>query len=134
MEHHVTSLQTEVSLPPPVSVGLSLTFSHPDAVLAARDLTREDKRAYLAWWASDVWAVESAPALRYCPGQPGRHVPLDEILAALRRLDAEEVRSAFAQTRRPMPIAGQGSRAGTIRWLTSDPRRRGVRRPRFVRR
>ncbi len=63
-------------------------FAHPSEVLRADDLSREQKRAILASWASDAYAVESAPALRHCPGG-GRPVPLDDVLAALRALDAD---------------------------------------------
>jgi hypothetical protein len=62
-------------------------FAHPQDVLTAPDLTREEKRAILASWASDVWAVESAPGLRHCPGLPGCRVSLDAVLAALKTLD-----------------------------------------------
>jgi hypothetical protein len=61
-------------------------FADPREVLAA-DLPQEEKRAVLAHWASDACAVESAPALRRCPGLPGRTVPVDDVLAALRALD-----------------------------------------------
>ena len=63
-------------------------FGHPDEVLRANALTREQKRAVLAGWASDAWAVESAPWLRYCPGG-GSPVRLADVLAALRALDGE---------------------------------------------
>ncbi len=67
-------------------------FAHPSEVLRADDLSREQKRAILASWASDAYAVESAPALRHCPGG-GRPVPLDDVLAALRALDPESERN-----------------------------------------
>jgi hypothetical protein len=125
MGYHVTRLPAEAVPPPPAAVEPDRVFTHPDAVLAAPYLTREDKRAYLAGWASDVWAVESAPALRYCPGQPDRQVPLDDVLAALRALDGKEARSEPVQTRDREPTPRPGSRASTVRWLTPYPRRRG---------
>jgi len=63
-------------------------FGHPNEVLRADELTREQKRAVLAGWASDAWAVESAPWLRHCPGGD-RPVRLADVLAALRALDGE---------------------------------------------
>jgi hypothetical protein len=52
--------------PPPPSLwswkalpGTGRVFAHPQDVVAASDLSREEKRAVLAFWASDAWAVES---------------------------------------------------------------------------
>ena len=95
-------------------------FAHPDEVLAAPDLTREEKRAVLASWASDAWAVESAPGLRQCPGLVGRTVPLDDVLKALCALDDD---GSAAAVRAPDP----GGRKGRVRWLTAR-RRAGWRR------
>ncbi|MBX4956862.1 hypothetical protein [Rhizobium lentis] len=61
-------------------------FSHPRDVLAAADIGNEEKRAILASWASDIFAVESVPALRLYPGAE-RAVSYDEILEALKTLD-----------------------------------------------
>lgn len=63
-------------------------FNHPDDVLSDPDLTRNEKRAILASWASDACAVEAAPALRQPPGGRGC-VAVDDILMALRVLDHE---------------------------------------------
>lgn len=63
-------------------------FDHPDDVLADCTLDRDEKRAILSSWASDACTVESMPALRRHPGTQ-RPVPFDEIMEALRRLDAE---------------------------------------------
>lgn len=61
-------------------------FDHPRDVLSATHLDKDEKRAILASWASDLHAVESIPALRYYPGT--RHaVSYDEILRALNALD-----------------------------------------------
>jgi hypothetical protein len=92
-------------------------FEHPNEVIASPALSREEKRALLASWASDAWAVESAPALRQCPGLAGRHVPLDDVLTALRALDADGPdgpRTRECDRRRRGPAG--------VRWLT--PRRR----------
>jgi hypothetical protein len=89
-------------------------FADPFEVVAAADLAAEEKRAILASWASDLWAVESAPALRHCPGLPGRVVPLDRILSALRTLDQEEHPAVLL---RP----GGTTPAISVAWLASQP-------------
>lgn len=63
-------------------------FTRPSEVLTSNELTLDQKRAVLASWASDAWAVESMPALRLCP-VGGRPEQVDEVLAALQALDAE---------------------------------------------
>ncbi|RXT29988.1 hypothetical protein B5P46_02725 [Rhizobium leguminosarum] len=62
-----------------------LHFSSPNEVLAA-DISAQEKRAILASWASDLYAVESVPELRQPPGVqcPVRYA---DILAALKALD-----------------------------------------------
>src|SRR5215210_66876 len=96
-----------------VLVEPAAVFAHPDEVVSSPSLTREEKRAILASWASDAWAVESAPALRQCPGLAGCTVPLDDVLAALRALDPQPpAREPGARPR------ARGKRAGRIRWLT----------------
>ena len=55
-------------------------------VLADATLSRAEKRAILASWASDAAAVTSCPGLRAIPGAR-RLVPIDEILEALSSLD-----------------------------------------------
>jgi len=61
-------------------------FAHPRDVVADPDLTRNEKRAILASWASDACAVEAAPALRCVPGSD-RAVSVDAVLDALSELD-----------------------------------------------
>jgi hypothetical protein len=61
-------------------------FDHPRDVLADATLSRAEKRAILASWASDAAAVTSCPALRAVPGAK-RPVSIDEILEALSSLD-----------------------------------------------
>lgn len=122
MTHHIVDHST--SLPPGLfSAGLlpweeamaepSRNFTHPQEVIAASDLSREEKRTMLAAWASDAWAAESAPGLRYCPGLAGRTVPLDTVLDALRSLDPETV---VTPCERPEP-AHRTRKAG-VRWFT----------------
>ncbi len=63
-------------------------FSHPSEVLADPDLTRAEKRAILASWASDACALEAAPEPREAPHGP--IVRFDDIMDALRALDRED--------------------------------------------
>ena len=62
-------------------------FDHPRDVLADATLSRAEKRAILASWASDAAAVTSCPSLRAIPGTKGV-VSIDEILEALSSLDS----------------------------------------------
>src|SRR3979411_938835 len=61
-------------------------FDHPREVLADTALSRAEKRAILASWASDAAAGTSCPSLRAVPGTK-RAVSIDEILEALSSLD-----------------------------------------------
>jgi hypothetical protein len=61
-------------------------FDHPRDVLADPSLTRAEKRAILASWASDAAAVASCPSLRAAPGGSAV-VSIDDILEALSTLD-----------------------------------------------
>ena len=58
----------------------------PIDVVRAPALSVDDKRAILAAWASDFYAVDSKPALRQLPGTP-EPVLIDEVQAALKELD-----------------------------------------------
>jgi hypothetical protein len=68
-------------------------FECPMDVVRDADLTLNEKRAILSSWASDACAVESMPALRKTPN--GRTVPFDEIIDALRSLDADAKAAMF---------------------------------------
>lgn len=89
-----------------------LAFESPMDVVNDPDLTLHEKRSILAAWASDAWAVESAPALRN--GPTGRLVSIDKILEALRVLDRKGsgdpalVKTVAAQINRDV------SRRGTV--------------------
>jgi hypothetical protein len=61
-------------------------FDHPKDVLADASLSRAEKRAILASWASDAAAVASCPSLRAMPGA-STVVSIDVILEALSSLD-----------------------------------------------
>jgi hypothetical protein len=64
-------------------------YASPDDVLNDETLSASEKRVILSSWASDMYAVESCPALREIPGM-GHAIRLTEILSALRRLDGED--------------------------------------------
>jgi hypothetical protein len=64
-------------------------YNSPDDVLGDFKLSTEEKRVILSSWASDMYTVESQPALREVPGLPHR-LRLDSILAALKQLDDED--------------------------------------------
>jgi hypothetical protein len=110
----------------PVSLGLpwealvepSRVFARPQDVVVAPDLSRDEKRAILASWASDTWAVESAPSLRRCPGLTDRSVSVDAVLEALISLDPDATQGAWGKSgleRRP--------RDRGVRWLSLRSRR-----------
>ena len=61
-------------------------YESPADVLNDARLSTDEKRVILSSWASDMYVVESHPALRKVPGIPHR-LRLDDILAALKRLD-----------------------------------------------
>lgn len=61
-------------------------FMHPHQVLGYALLSRGEKRALLAEWASDACSVEGRPEWRQIPDS-GAVVVIDDILDALRALD-----------------------------------------------
>jgi hypothetical protein len=63
-------------------------FNSPDDVLNDVRLSTDEKRVILSSWASDIYAVDSQPALREVPGIPHK-LRLADILAALKHLDDE---------------------------------------------
>ena len=63
-------------------------FLHPFDIAHRPDLEPEVKRAILARWASDRYAVKDQPALRK-PPDAAKAAPVDEIFAALRSLDRQ---------------------------------------------
>lgn len=63
-------------------------YGSPADVLNAKELSTPEKRIILSSWASDMYAVESCPALREIPGM-NHTIRLADILAALRRLDGD---------------------------------------------
>ena len=89
-------------------------FRHPREVLRYPGLSRAEKRAILASWASDARAVESCPTLRCQPGCRAEPVPIDDVLAALQALDGAPAPAGTATPRKPrIPIVlGRRSRPG----------------------
>ena len=81
-------------------------YNSPDDVLNDRRLSDAEKRIVLSSWASDIYAVESCPALRDVPGM-GHTIRLADILAALRQLDSEDD---------PPPRGGAAARLRRPRW------------------
>ncbi len=67
---------------------IARTLAHPDDVLDHPALTTQEKRAILASWSSDARAVEGVPTLRRLDN--GAEVAIDDILRALRKLDAAD--------------------------------------------
>ena len=63
-------------------------YDSPEDVLNDARLSIDEKRVILSSWASDMYVVESQPALRDVPGIP-YPLRLDDILAALKRLDED---------------------------------------------
>ena len=63
-------------------------YESPADVLNAEELSAPEKRIILSSWASDMYAVESCPALREIPGM-SRTIRLADVLAALRKLDGD---------------------------------------------
>ena len=61
-------------------------FLHPFEVARHPSMEPEVKRAILASWASDRFAVENEPALRKRPAARDS-IPVDDVLAALRAID-----------------------------------------------
>ena len=61
-------------------------FLHPFEVARHPSMEPEVKRAILASWASDRFAVKDRPALRKPPAARDP-IPVDDVLAALRAVD-----------------------------------------------
>jgi len=64
-------------------------YPSPEDVLNDNELSTPEQRIILSSWASDMFAVESCPALRKIPGM-GHTIRLSDILAALRRIDGDD--------------------------------------------
>lgn len=100
--------------------GSGAALRHPREVLDHQGMSVQEKRALLAFWASDIHAVPDAPALRRIAD--GAVIGIDDILEALKGLDhvvetkdenATRLGSAAIQRRR-------GSRRMPIRLFRRD--------------
>jgi hypothetical protein len=84
-------------------------FGSPSQVVNDPDMTLAEKRAVLASWASDACAVEACPELR--EPSPGQTVRYDEIMEALRSLDAQvQRRTDYGK------LVGRAQRAKELFW------------------
>lgn len=72
--------------PAPTGFHHASQYASPAEVLGSPALSREEKRAILSGWASDMYAVASQPGLRRIPGLK-RPIALAAILQALKALD-----------------------------------------------
>lgn len=106
-------------------------FGHPRDVLAADDIGDDEKRAILASWASDIFAIESIPTLRLVPGTD-KAVSYDEIIEALKTLDKhdrqfgeQDASSSFEihRTRRRRPRSRRFGGLGLCSYWKGDHRR-----------
>ena len=111
-------------LAPPESVGcFAKHFVHPDEVVSDPQLTQTEKRETLAFWASDVHAVPSAPTLRQLKG--GAVVHIDDVLQALSSLDVVPDETAQpSKASSPLGIRPPRVRtyfgAGIRKWSAND--------------
>jgi hypothetical protein len=82
-----TRYQTPTHFSPRLSKleALSCLLDDPAKVVDHPRLSRAEKRALLACWASDVYAVENQPTLRRLDN--GTVIPVERILNALKALD-----------------------------------------------
>ncbi|MEI2302290.1 hypothetical protein [Ensifer sp. MJa1] len=78
---------TAVNIGPEVLASHWSPFRRPMDVVEAPALSVDDKRAILAGWASDFYAIDSKPTLRHMPGTP-QPVSIDEVRSALLELDS----------------------------------------------
>lgn len=75
----------------------AMQFDHPRDVLMADNISKDEKRAILASWASDMCAIESMPAWRRHPGTE-QIVSYDEVLATLKALDGDDQSTSAQKT------------------------------------
>ena len=70
----------------PAGLVQGMKLRRPIDVVRAPTLSVNDKRAILAAWASDFYAIDSKPALRQLPGTP-EPIAIDEVQSGLKELD-----------------------------------------------
>jgi hypothetical protein len=99
-------------------------YDSPDDVLCDVRLSTDEKRVILSSWASDMYVVESHPALRQVPGIP-HQLYLHDILAALKRLDDDN---------EPPPRGGLAMRLPRFSKLDGEPHQHFINRQAATRR
>lgn len=72
----------------PIVLMRGMQLRRPIDVVRSPSLSVDDKRAILAAWASDFYAVDSKPAFRQLPGMD-EPVSIDEVQSALKELDGQ---------------------------------------------
>ncbi len=97
-------------------------FQRPDEVVNDLGLSRAQKRALLASWASDARAVADAPSMRQL--EDGSVVEVDEILRALKALDARDNHSHSDSRRAGAPWLERRRRLALRKWPRIVSRRR----------
>ncbi len=90
-------------------------FRHPREVLAHPTLSRAQKRAVLASWASDAQTLENAPGLRCLPGCKAEPVSVDAVLAALAQLDGSAAWGPGSTVAVKAPVQRRSSPLGMLR-------------------
>jgi hypothetical protein len=91
-EHQGDASMTDISTTTAIELPIfypAVHYKSPDDVLNDLALSVAEKRIILSSWASDMYAVESCPALRGIAGI-GRSIRLADFLSALRQLDGED--------------------------------------------
>jgi hypothetical protein len=88
----------------------------PGEIIADSKLSKLEKRAMLADWASDARAVEDAPELRQLDN--GAFVRIDDVLSALRLLD--KVAGRIFPAKRPPFVRQRRALVGS-RTFENDP-------------
>ncbi|NEI72496.1 hypothetical protein GR212_23275 [Rhizobium lusitanum] len=135
MREDINSSNSQAGAVAPLSAGHLLHpakhFGHPRDVLAADDISDDEKRAILASWASDIFAIESIPALRLYPGTD-KAVSYDEIIEALKTLDVSDRQPGdqgapnsfdIHRTRRRRPQSRRFGNLGLCSYRKGDHRR-----------
>lgn len=97
-----TTASTIIDLRPHIHCAAS--YDHPKDVLNNRSLSISEKRAILASWASDAFAVSDCPSMR-APPDLRRPVHIREIFGALQRLDTQPLQPPGGRPMRRKGIA-----------------------------
>lgn len=119
--HHAGAIKPPAGRPASVEAWQALVapgdvFRHPREVLAHPLLSRAEKRAILASWASDACALENAPGLRCLTGCRAEPVSVDAILEALAALDRDASRGFGSRPARRPPPRRRSRNAWTTGW------------------